>query len=92
MVLASKWLKLNNEVHVAHNFRCKHHMKVIILEPYLRGGAYGTGGVPVFSGATPRLKTWIPTDLGLKFMGFLAVLKNFHFEALWRTSKNHNFD
>ena len=44
-----------------------------------------------------KLKTWILTVLGLKFMGFLADLKNFHFEALGvlsksgGTSKNHDF-
>ena len=55
------------------------HMKVVILEPYLRGGLTELEACQFFLVRPPELKTWIPTDLGLKFMAFLADLKIFHF-------------
>ena len=75
----------------------KGYLKVVILEPYLRGGLTELEACQFFLVRPPKLKTWIPTDLGLKFMGFLADLKIFHFEALGVlsksgvTSKNHDF-
>ena len=62
-------------------------MKVVILEPYLRGGLMELEWCGYKLVRPMELKTWIPTVLGLKFMGFLADLNFFHFEGQEIVSK-----
>ena len=54
---------------------------------YLRGGLTELEPRQFFLVRPPGLKTWIRTDLGLKFMGFLADLKKFHFRGQEVVSK-----
>ena len=57
------------------------NVKVVILEPYLRG-AYGTGGVPVFSGATSGPKNLDSYRTPMIFYETVGRFGKKHFGAL----------
>ena len=63
-------------------------MKVVILEPPVRGGLIGLNRCHRKQRRPSDLKTWIPTVLGLNFMKLFSDLKNFHCGALGVVSKS----